>query len=80
MPRFHFNVRSPEGAVIDPDGAEYPNAEAAYDAAARTARALTGAESEVGWLACVFEIADANGEVVFELPIAAAVEVATQAH
>ena len=76
MPRFHFNVRGPQGAVFDPDGADFPNADDAYDAAVRTARTLMAAatESDVDWKQCVFEIADENGETVFELPFTEAAD------
>lgn len=76
MPRYHFNVRCPEGAVVDPDGADYANADHAYDAAVRTARTLiaTDSTSDVNWKECVFEVADENGETVFELRFSEAVE------
>ena len=68
MPRYHFNFRSPDSAVIDEAGAEFPNADAAYEAAVRAARALMSREGGAEWLRCSFEVADAHGEVVFELP------------
>ena len=78
MPRFFFSLRCPDGSVIDPDGAEFANADEAYDMAARTARTLvaTDTDTEVDWLRCVFEVADDAGEVVFELPFTQAVEAA----
>ena len=62
--------------MIDPDGAEFANADEAYDAAGRTARTLmaTDSDPEVDWLRCVFEVADEAGEVVFELPFSEARE------
>ena len=76
MPRFFFSLRCPDGSVIDPDGAEFANADEAYDAAVRTARTLvaTDTDTEVDWLRCVFEVADDAGEVVFELPFSEAVQ------
>jgi hypothetical protein len=78
MPRFFFNLRCPDGSVIDPDGAEFANADGAYDAAARTARTLmaTDTDPEVDWLRCTFEVADEAGEVVFELSFIEAVQLA----
>ena len=76
MPRFFFNLRCPDGSVIDPDGAEFANADDAYDAAARTARTLmaTDVDADVDWPRCSFEVADDAGEVVFELPFSKALE------
>lgn len=56
MPRYHFNFRSPDGAVIDDAGAEFANADAAYQAAVHTARTLMASESEIDWFRCVFEV------------------------
>ena len=76
MPRFFFSLRCPDGSVIDPDGAEFANADEAYDMAARTARTLmaTDTDGEGDWLRCVFEVADEAGEVVFELPFSEAMD------
>ena len=80
MPRYHYNFRAPDGAVIDEAGAEFATADAAYEAAVRTARTLMASDSETNWLRCVFEVADASGEVVFELPFTEAVEPAHDKH
>jgi hypothetical protein len=54
---------------FDPYGANYANADDAYDAAVTAARTLIGndSDSDVNWKECVFEIADENGETLFKL-------------
>ena len=69
MPRFFFNLRCPEGSIIDPDGAEFASVEAARDSAVVTARNLLAVEHEnvAEWMQSVFEVADENGDVAFEV-------------
>ena len=77
MPRYFFHV-SLEGTLIeDPDGQDLPDADAAWERARQGARALMRADlgRPVNWLSCRFEVADASGEVVFDLPFAEAVEI-----
>jgi hypothetical protein len=75
MPRYFFHLRSPDAHVIDPEGAEFGDADEAWEAARRTARTLmrTPAEGGIEWLRCSFEVLDDAGEVVFELPFAEAI-------
>jgi hypothetical protein len=70
MPRFFFNLRCPEGAIIDPDGADFATPEEARDAAVATARNLLAndTENQAEWIRSVFEVADEGGEVVCEVP------------
>ena len=80
MPRYHFNFRSPDSVVVDGTGADFADANAAYEAAVRAARDLMSRDSGAEWLRCSFEVADANGEVVFELPFTEAVQPAPDKH
>jgi hypothetical protein len=70
MPRYFFHLRGLETHVPDPDGADFANADDAWEAARRTAQTLmrTEVETEAEWLTCRFEVLDEAGEVVFELP------------
>jgi hypothetical protein len=70
MPRYFFHLRGPDTHVPDPDGADFVNADQAWEAARRTAQTLmrTEVETEAEWLTCRFEVLDEAGEVVFELP------------
>ena len=70
MPRYFFHLKGPDIHVPDPDGADFANADEAWEAARRTARALmrTEVEMEAEWLTCRFEIRDEGGEIVFDLP------------
>jgi len=65
MPRYYFHVR--EGATLTRDvcGRELPDAEAAWEEAIATGRALLGERS--GGLHRTIEIADATGYVVDEV-------------
>ena len=69
MPRYFFHLKGPDIHVPDPDGADFANADEAWEAARRTARALmrTEVEMEAEW-PCRFEILNEGGEIVFDLP------------
>lgn len=70
MPRYFFHLRGPTTQVSDPDGVDFDDADAAWEAARRMAQSLmrTEGDGQTAWLACRFEVLDAAGEVVFELP------------
>ena len=71
MPLFFFHLRDSAGCVSeDPEGLEFPDAEAAYLDAYQAARdmaqeCLKKGRSPRGY---VFEVVTASGEPVFELP------------
>lgn len=70
MPRYFFHLRGPDTYVPDPDGEEFANADDAWEAAQRTAQTLmrTEVDTDAEWLTRRFEVVDAAGEIVFELP------------
>jgi hypothetical protein len=70
MPRYFFHLEGPDTHVPDPDGADFADADEAWEAARRTARTLMRTEVEIEgeWLTCRFEVLDEAGEIVFELP------------
>ena len=76
MPRYFFHLRCEGKEVPDPAGADLRDPDQAWEAAQATARDLMQAPSDadVNWMACHFEVVDAAGEIVFELPFAEAVE------
>ena len=69
MPRYYFHLRCPENTVPDSSGADLRDADEAWEAARATARDLMEqGGADVNWLACLFEVTDEAGEIVFELP------------
>ncbi len=77
MPRYFFHLRCESTTVPDPDGAELPDPDHAYEAARSMARDLIGTPTDVGvnWLSCLFEVRDEADEIVLEFPFQEAVEV-----
>jgi hypothetical protein len=77
MPRYFFHLHCGSEAVLDPSGTDLRDADQAWEAARVTALDLmqTQMNADVNWLTCRFEVADAAGEIVFELPFTEAVEV-----
>ena len=70
VPRFHFHHRTPAGLIIDPDGSELPDLEAAHTEAITAARHLW-AEAIVAGRDLTdehFEIADGDGSTLSSLP------------
>jgi hypothetical protein len=77
VPRYFFHLRCPGKDVLDPSGADLRDPDQAWEAAQATARDLMEGRSDadVNWLACHFEVTDATGEIVFELPFTEVVAV-----
>lgn len=82
MPRYFFYLKGSDTHVPDPDGADFANADAAWEAARRTAQTLMQMEVETDaeWLTCRFEVVDESGEIVFELPFSEAVTGSDKQH
>ena len=76
MPRYFFNVVLEDAVVLDPDGRELPDADAAWEAARRASLDLMRSDlgRPVNWVQCRFEVRDDEDEVVLEFPFAEAVE------
>ncbi len=76
MPRYFFNVVLEDAVVLDSDGQELPDADAAWEVARRGVLDLT--KSDLGrpmnWVQCRFEVRDDADEIVLEFPFAEAVE------
>ena len=70
MPLFFFHLRTPEGREDDEDGLDQPDLECAYLDACRAVPTLTAGFMEEGRnpLAYAFEITDAAGTVLMEVP------------
>ena len=77
MPRYYFHLRCPDADVLDPSGADLRDPDQAWEAARATARDLMQQQPEaaVNWAGCMFEVANEQGEIVFELPFAEVIEV-----
>jgi hypothetical protein len=75
MPRYFFHLRCPGKDVLDASGAELRDPDQAWEAARATAQdLLQQPELDANWPACVFEVTDQTGEIVFELPFAEVIE------
>jgi predicted peroxiredoxin len=71
MPRYFFNVRSPSGLEMDPQGLDFPNlAEAIADARKAGAEMLLdrAVEESEKRSQATFEIVDDSGQVVAKVP------------
>lgn len=70
MPQFYFHLRTPAGRNDDDTGLEFSGIEAAYLEACRTIPAMSAdlVLSNVSPLVHAFEISDASGKVLIELP------------
>jgi hypothetical protein len=77
MPRYFFHLRCPNRELHDPSGTDLRDPDQAWEAARTIARDLmeTPHEATVDWLACVFEVTDEAGEIVFELPFSGVIDV-----
>jgi hypothetical protein len=80
MPRYFFNVHIGNHVISDPEGQEFPDADAAWEAARAMARNLMATElsQPVNWASCHIEVRDDTGEIVLEFPFLEAVEVTKQ--
>lgn len=70
MPLFRFHLRTLTGTELDETGLEFPNLEAAYLEACRSIPSMITDFVQAGLnpLAYVFEITDAAGQVLIEVP------------
>ena len=91
MPRYFFNTRIGDDWVTDPDGAELPDADAAWETArdtilaalragqARTGQTRTGqartGQDQARLMTADLVVTDTEGEIVLEFPFAEAVEI-----
>jgi len=75
MPRYYFHVRDHTRAIIDEEGIELPDLEAAREEAVAAARELMS-QSILKGESCdgrVFDIADVQGCVVLSVPFSDAI-------
>lgn len=76
MPRYFFNTRIGDDWVTDPDGAEMPDADAAWETARDTIlAALRAGKDQAQLMTADLVVTDAEGEIVLEFPFAEAVEI-----
>ena len=74
MPRYFFNLRygqGPDKLVVDPEGDELVDDEAAHQHALQEARGLIAGPRSFAvrdWFACSFEIEDENARHVLRVP------------
>ena len=70
MPRYYFHIRSSAGLILDPEGTEMPDLDAALTEAERSARELLADLLKSGSVldGQMFEISDADGTVLARLP------------
>ena len=81
MPRYFFNTRIGDDWVTDPDGAELPDADAAWETARDTILAALragqarGGRDQARLMTADLVVTDAAGEIVLEFPFSEAVEI-----
>ena len=78
MPRFFFHIRDGD-PVDDPDGMYLPDVRSARLEAVRNARDIMAEDVRRGRLrlsSCI-EVADENGEAIFAVPFAEAVDISS---
>ncbi|TXM81883.1 hypothetical protein [Methylobacterium sp. WL116] len=81
MPRYFFNTRIGDDWVTDPDGADLPDADAAWEAARDTILAALRAgqareaRDQARLMTAHLVVTDVAGEIVLEFPFAEAVEI-----
>jgi hypothetical protein len=70
MPHYYFHIRSSAGLILDPEGTEMPDLDAALTEAERSARELLADLLKSGSVldGQMFEISDADGTVLARLP------------
>jgi len=76
MPRYFFHIREEEQVIVDDEGIDLPNLEAAREEAVAAARQLLS-QSVLKGKACngrVFEITNENGIVVLSVPFRETIE------
>ncbi|GJD55235.1 DUF6894 family protein [Methylobacterium dankookense] len=70
MPRYFFHTHIGDDVVVDPDGRELDDADAAWEAARVLAlQLLQGADSDPELLKAVLFVADEAAEIVLEFPL-----------
>ncbi|GJD87762.1 hypothetical protein BHAOGJBA_1267 [Methylobacterium hispanicum] len=70
MPRYFFRTHLGDGVVVDPEGSELADLEAARDAAKGLAlQLLQGADGDPELLKAVLFVADEAEEIVLEFPL-----------
>ena len=76
MPRFFFHIRDGE-SIDDPDGMYLPDTRSAHLEAVRSARDIMAEDVRRGRLplSSWIEVTDENGEAIFAVPFAEAVEI-----
>lgn len=73
MPRYFFHTRLADALLEDPDGAELPDADAAWETARRMIRSLIAEGAPTPQLlTAVLEVVDADGGIVLEFPFSEA--------
>jgi hypothetical protein len=77
VPRYFFHVHIGEDIISDPEGQEFPDADAAWKATKATARNIMSTElpQSVNWASCHIEVKDETGEIVMEFPFLEAIEI-----
>lgn len=75
--RFYFNLREGGECVIDEEGRDLPDLEAAQAAAVQDARSVIAGEAAGGRLplSAVIEVYDSAGTKVFEVPFEETVQI-----
>jgi hypothetical protein len=74
MPRYFFHTHIGDDVIVDPEGRELEDADAAYEAAkALAAQLLHGADSDPELLRAVLYVSDDAQELVLEFPMTEAI-------
>ena len=76
MPRYYFHIQDGTGRIVDDEGSEHADLDAARDEAVESARELMSQAALVGRDANhrVFHIAAENGMTLLELPFRDAIK------
>jgi hypothetical protein len=77
MPRYFFNLYLENDVLPDPEGQDFPDADAAWEATRAAARDImaTSFERPMNWQGCFFKVTDEAGEIVLEFPFLEAIEI-----
>ena len=75
--RYFFNIHLEGDCLPDREGQDFPDADAAWEAARAAARDLmeSAIVQPASWKDCRFEILDDGGRIVLEYPFLEAVEI-----
>jgi hypothetical protein len=80
MPRYFFHVRNSTGYMLDEEGEELADFEAARDAAVNAVRSIISEESKIGRIDLRGRIEvseEEGGEVILTLPFSEALDIRT---